>query len=73
MSFVLHFTGQCPNITCSDDYDPLFQAQTAGKEIEGSSDEGVVPASTSVFVLEPGETPSKLFYIFIADSRLEII
>ncbi|KAK7575610.1 hypothetical protein V9T40_011896 [Parthenolecanium corni] len=50
--------GQCPNITCSDDYDPLFQAQTAGKEIEGSSDEGVVPASTSVFVLEPGETPS---------------
>lgn len=54
----------CPDIACDSDYEPLSQAQSSSKEIytEGTNDEGVVPASTTVFVLEPGEVPSKLTY-----------
>lgn len=53
--------GICPEMVCNSEFEPSSQAQSGSKEIytEGTTtDEGVVPASTTVFVLEPGEVPS---------------
>lgn len=66
------YLGMCPTISCDANFERFSSAQVTGKEIytEGSSDEGVVPASTSVFVLEPGEMPSKFGWIWNILSNL---
>lgn len=45
---------------CDANFEPI--SASSGKDVftEGSNDEGLVPASTTVFLLEPGEMPSKL-------------
>lgn len=59
--FFSFVSGMCPTVACDVNFERLSLAQTGAKEIytEGLNDEGIVPASTSVFVLEPGEMPSK--------------
>jgi hypothetical protein len=61
----LYFAGSCPDIQCETDLEPLpaAQARSQDKDIysteASSNDEGVLMASTSVFVLDPGDAPSK--------------
>jgi hypothetical protein len=61
----LFFVGSCPEVECETDLEPLpaAQARSQDKDIysteTSSSDEGVLMASTSVFVLDPGDAPSK--------------
>lgn len=56
--------GKCPSVSCSSDFEPLTQAQFGPKEVvfseitSSTSEDGVVPASTTVFVLDPGALPS---------------
>lgn len=50
--------GACPEVNCDDELSPL--AQALPKDIYSETpDEGVIMASTTVFVLEPGEAPRK--------------
>jgi len=55
--------GSCPDIQCETDLEPLpaAQARSQDKDIystdTSSNDEGVLMASTSVFVLDPGDAP----------------
>lgn len=57
--------GSCPDVQCETDLEPLpaAQARAQDKDVystEGaSSDEGVLMASTTVFVRDPGDEPSK--------------
>jgi hypothetical protein len=57
--------GSCPDVPCETDLEPLpaAQARAQDKDVystEGaSSDEGVLMASTTVFVRDPGDAPSK--------------
>lgn len=52
--------GRCPEVECTNTDLPSAQARALAKDIyqETSAEEGVLMASTSVFVLQPGETPS---------------
>ncbi|XP_054275006.1 uncharacterized protein LOC128994455 [Macrosteles quadrilineatus] len=48
--------GACPEVNCDDELSPLARAQP--KDIYSETpDEGTIMASTTVFVLEPGEEP----------------
>lgn len=57
--------GSCSDVQCETDLEPLpaAQARAQDKDVystEGaSSDEGVLMASTTVFVRDPGDEPSK--------------
>jgi hypothetical protein len=57
--------GVCPDVPCESDLEPLpaAQARAQDKDVYSTeasfNDEGVLMASTSVFVLDPGESPSE--------------
>jgi hypothetical protein len=57
--------GSCPDVQCDTDLEPLPAAQARAQDKDvyrteaASSDEGVLMASTSVFVLDPGSMPSE--------------
>lgn len=49
-------SGACPDVNCDDELSPLARAQP--KDIYSETpDEGLIMASTTVFVLEPGQEP----------------
>jgi hypothetical protein len=58
-------SGVCPDVQCETDLEPLpsAQARAQNKDVYSTetspSDEGVLMASTSVFVLDPGDSPSE--------------
>nr|CAD7601621.1 unnamed protein product [Timema genevievae] len=55
--------GMCIEVVCNTDVEPLPSAQSRSLDQDiysesSSADEGVIMASTSVFVLEPGDVPA---------------
>lgn len=55
--------GTCIDISCDSDLEPLPSAQSASRSLANnvytSNDEGALMASTTVFVLDPGQAPCK--------------
>lgn len=69
----LYITGVCPEVNCDDELSPLARAQP--KDIYSETpDEGVIMASTTVFVLEPGEEPCKynLYHSEVRNLSLDV-
>lgn len=54
-----YFPGQCIENPCDTEIQPLAQSRSLPSDIYSSNDEGVLMASTNVFVLDPGDAPSK--------------
>lgn len=50
--------GQCVDSACDGEIQPLAQSRSLANDVYSSNDEGVLMASTSVFVLDPGDAPS---------------
>ncbi|GLV44384.1 uncharacterized protein CBL_10188 [Carabus blaptoides fortunei] len=49
--------GVCIETACDSEIQPLAQSRSLANDVYSSPDEGVLMASTSVFVLDPGDAP----------------
>lgn len=49
--------GSCIDTACDSEIQPLAQSRSLANDVYSSQDEGVLMASTSVFVLDPGDAP----------------
>lgn len=57
---IIFISGSCIDTACDSEIEPLAQSRSLANDVYSSQDEGILMASTSVFVLDPGDAPRKL-------------